>query len=93
MIIGSLRIQLYIPLCNSLKQKRGIIKPILHLLKKKYNISIVELDHQDVLRNATFGIATISNSKVVIDQTFDSIFNDIDTFSEVEIIDHYIEIF
>lgn len=63
MVIGIATIELHIPLNDSLKGKRSVIKPILARLRSEYNVSVAEVDHQDSLRSAVIGVACISSDK------------------------------
>lgn len=63
MVIGIATIELHIPLNDSLKGKRSVIKPILARLRSEYNVSVAEVDHQDRLRSAVIGVACISSDK------------------------------
>ena len=77
MIIAFMQINLKISHSNSLKEKRAIIRPLVEKLKKNYNISIAEVDHQDLWQLATLGIAMVSNSKTYLQEVFDKMINDV----------------
>jgi uncharacterized protein YlxP (DUF503 family) len=57
MHVGILILDIHLPGCHSLKQKRGLIKPIISRLHKEFNISVVESDHQDAWQSAQLLIA------------------------------------
>ena len=61
MHVGTLLVEIYIPACNSLKQKRSALKPLLARLHKEFNISAAEVDHNDSHRSATIACAIVSN--------------------------------
>lgn len=63
MVIGIATIELHIPLNDSLKGKRSVIKPILARLRSEYNVSVAEVGQQDMLRSAVIGVACISPDK------------------------------
>lgn len=48
MIVGILRLNIYLPDCHSLKEKRGRIKPVIARLHKEFNVSVAEVNYQDV---------------------------------------------
>lgn len=75
MIVGVMTTHLSLPGVTSLKGKRSIVKSIIGRLKSRFNISIAEVDHQDIRTNAVIGIAVICNESRFIDQQFDSIIN------------------
>ena len=57
MSVGILTLEIYLPQCHSLKDKRRQIKPILARLHKEFNISVVEKDHQDFWQSSQLLIA------------------------------------
>lgn len=61
MSIGLLTLHLHLPGCSSLKEKRGIIKPILTRLRREYNVASAELDLQDVWQDTIIGCVTLSS--------------------------------
>jgi uncharacterized protein len=60
-VIGVLRIHLHLPGCNSLKEKRSIIKPLIARLHKEFNVSVAEMDLQDKWQQAVIACAMIGN--------------------------------
>lgn len=75
MIVGVMTAHISLPGVTSLKGKRSIVKSLIGRLKSRFNISIAEVDHQDVKTNAVIGIAVVCNQSRFIDQQFDSIIN------------------
>lgn len=61
MALGVLTLYLYLPGCSSLKEKRSRIKPIISRLHREFNISVAEVDEQDIWQNAVIACAMISN--------------------------------
>lgn len=59
--IGLLRLHLQLPLCHSLKEKRGLIKPVLARLHREYNLSAAEVDLQDVWQEAIIACVIVSD--------------------------------
>ena len=91
MIIGTCRIDLHIPESRSLKQKRQVIKALKDRIKNRFNVSIAEVDHQDLWQRTAFGIAIVSNDAKYIDTTISHVLNLIDIEHRVEILDHKVE--
>jgi uncharacterized protein YlxP (DUF503 family) len=61
MFVGCLTIELHLPGCRSLKQKRGTLKPILAGLHKQYNVSAAEIDLHDLHGSAVLACVVVSN--------------------------------
>jgi hypothetical protein len=62
MIIGSCTITLYIPTAHSLKEKRSAVKSIIARVRNEFNVSIAEVDAQEVWQRAVIGVACVSSS-------------------------------
>lgn len=61
MVIGTCTIKLYLPTVHSLKEKRSIVKSVTTRVSREFNVSIAEVDCQDVWQTALLGVATVSN--------------------------------
>ena len=73
MLVGVLTAHLCMHGITSLKAKRSIVKGLIGRLKSRFNISISEVDHQDVKTSAVIAIAMVSNNTRFINQQFDAI--------------------
>ena len=73
MLVGVLTAHLCMHGITSLKAKRSIVKGLIGRLKSRFNISISEVDHQDVKTSAVIAIAMVSNDARFIDQQFEAI--------------------
>ncbi len=60
--VGLLTIALYVPGLTSLKEKRGVVKPLLARLRKDFNVSVAEIEDQDQLGHAVIAVAGVSAS-------------------------------
>jgi uncharacterized protein len=86
-------IKLHIPESQSLKEKRMVIKSIIAKLQNRFNISIAEVDDNDLWQVATIGISCVSNNDKTVDETFTKIINFIKSnYPELEIVNQEIEI-
>lgn len=62
--ISVLTLYLQLPGCTSLKQKRGLIKPVLARLHREFNVSSAEVDKQDMWQEAVLACALVSSDSV-----------------------------
>lgn len=63
MFIGSCVMYLSAEWVTSLKEKRMVVKSIIEKAKHKFNISIAEIDKQDIHQSIVIGFVCISNEK------------------------------
>ena len=90
---GICRIKLHLSASQSLKDKRRIVKSIISRLRSQYNISIAEVDDQDLWQLVTLGIACVSNQNQHVDEILSKVMNFIvSNYPELEIVDRQIEI-
>ena len=93
MNVGVCRISLRLPENLSLKGKRRVIKSIIAQVKNKFNVSVAEVDDQDLWQLATLGICCVSNNKrftnEILSKVVDFVVNG---RFDVEILDYEIEI-
>ncbi|MDW0109187.1 DUF503 domain-containing protein [Sporosarcina aquimarina] len=67
-MIVSAECSFIIPMAASLKDKRSVLKRMIDRVKNGYNVSIAELDHQDLWQRTTIGIVAISSSTDVAER-------------------------
>jgi len=93
MPIGILSLSIYLADCQSLKDKRARIKPVLHRLHREFNVSTAELEYNDVWKNALIGVACLGNESVHVRQVLQSVLEFTETnWPDIEIIQFDIEI-
>lgn len=61
MHVGCLSLELRLPGCSSLKEKRSRLKPLLAGVHKKYNVSAAEIDQMDQHKAAVVACVIVSN--------------------------------
>lgn len=93
MITGICEVRLRIYEVNSLKEKRQIIKSIIGKLQSRFNISIAEVDLNDVWQSSVVGFSTVSNNTAHANEVISKVMRFIEGDSRVEIIDYNMEIF
>lgn len=93
MALGVLTLQIDIPGCKSLKDKRSRLKPLLTRLHREFNISVAEIDHHDVWQSAVIACALVSNSSGHTQRALQSVIEWVETYwPDVTVIDDHIEI-
>ncbi len=61
MHVCALMIELHLPGCASLKEKRSRLKPLLNALHREFNISAAEIDQQDHHQLSSIACVIVSN--------------------------------
>ena len=92
MTVGILKIALHIPGCNSLKGKRQVLLSLRDLLRRRFNISLAEVDSQDKWQRAVLAIATVASERVIVDRGLAKVVDFIREFKGVELLDYEVEL-
>ena len=72
---------------HSLKEKRMIVKSIIQKLKNKFNISVAEIENQDIHNTIVIGIAGICANSAQLDSTMENVISFIECNTDAEIVD------
>lgn len=91
MRVGLLTLELHLPEATSLKSKRFVIKSLKDRIKNKFNVSIAEIDANDLWQRSVLGAACVANETKVINQTLDGVRNLVLSTPSVELIDSMME--
>ncbi|MBB6452880.1 hypothetical protein HNQ94_001326 [Salirhabdus euzebyi] len=90
-MIGYLEVDCLLYNTHSLKDKRSVLKKTINRIQQSFNVSISELDYQDLWQRTCFGIAHVSSSKVQAERVLQEVLKQLDTSSELEISSHHYE--
>lgn len=71
---------------HSLKEKRMVVKSIMQKLKNKFNISVGEVDDQDIHKSMVIGISGVCGTSAQVDSTMENIIRFIEENTDAEII-------
>ncbi|GAA4293539.1 DUF503 domain-containing protein [Anaerocolumna aminovalerica] len=85
MIIGSAKIIIHVPWVHSLKEKRMTVKSLCAKVSNKFNVSIAEVENQDMHQSIGLGIACVTTDSRIADSMIDTILNFIESNTEGEI--------
>jgi uncharacterized protein YlxP (DUF503 family) len=69
MIVAITTWELHLPACHSLKEKRGVLKPLTVGLRRSLNVSVAETNHQDLWQRAEIACAAVGSARAVVDET------------------------
>lgn len=92
MAISLLTLELYLPLTDSLKVKRGILKPLIARLRRDYNVSVCEAEAQDQLSRAVLQVVCVSSNRALAHRQLQKIANRVEDWRmDAQLIDYFIE--
>ena len=80
------------PESQSLKDKRQVLLSVKDRLRQKFNLSVAEVDGQDLWQKAVLGLACVANDGRHVNQVLDQALNMIRSNPAVEIVQSRIEL-
>lgn len=87
MVVGICHIGLHIPESRSLKDKRRVLRSLKDKLRQEFNLSVAEVEDNDLWQRATLGIAVVSNDSGFAHQVLSGAVALIERRSEVEVLE------
>lgn len=93
MFVGVCTIELHIPESGSLKTKRQSLRSLKDRIRGSFNVSVAEVEGNDLWQKASLAVAAVSNDKSHLNQTLDYVINMIERVPELSLLDYHIEIF
>ncbi len=91
MIVGTLQIKLLLSDARTLKDKRSVLASLKSQVRNRFNVSIAEVDHQDMVQSATLGVAQVSNDTRYVNGALDKLVDFIRAFPAASLVDYRME--
>ena len=92
MAVALLTIELYLPMNESLKDKRSVVKPVIARLRRDFNISVCEADAQDEPTRTVLEVACVSQNSALAHRQLQKVANFVQTWRlDAQLIDYQIE--
>src|SRR3954454_19347678 len=83
MVVGILRLTLYIHGAASLKDKRQVLRKVVDRLRARFNVSVAEVGDNDLWQRAMIGVTAVSNDHSFVNEVLDKCVRDTDQFAQI----------
>ena len=83
----ALSVELHLPQCRSLKEKRAVVKSMVEAAHKRFAVAAAETDHQSVWQRAQLGFACVSGSAAHATDVIDGVERFVWSFTESDVVD------
>ena len=93
MIIGCCTVYMTAEWVNSLKEKRMVVKSIVEKCRHRFNISIAEVDRQDIHKSIVIAFACVTNDAILAQNIIENVVNYIERNTDAVIDKTDVEIF
>lgn len=91
-IVGLCTVELFLADSQSLKDKRQVLLSLKDRLQHKFNLSVAEVDGQDLWQKAVLALACVANDGRYVNQVLDQALNLIGNNPAVEIVQSRVEL-
>jgi uncharacterized protein YlxP (DUF503 family) len=91
-VIGLCHLELLLDGNFSLKGKRQVIKSIVDRARQRFNISIAEVEDQDLWQMAVLGVCTVANDRQRVNSILDKVVSFVENTNLAQVTDSQIEI-
>jgi uncharacterized protein len=92
MPVGLLTLDINIPESRSLKDKRQVLRSLKDRLRRRFNVAVAELEHQDVWQRAVIGVVTLGDQAGFVEQSLRAVLEDSELQLGRYLVDHQLEI-
>lgn len=72
-VVGVLTMELRIEHAHSLKEKRHVVRSLRDRLRNKFNVSVAEIEDQDLHNSAVIAVAAVSSSRDFAEKVLHSV--------------------
>lgn len=93
MAVGLVTLELHLSHARSLKDKRQILERLKSRLRARFNVSVAELDHQELWQRATVGIVSVSNTPGHLAEVLEAVAVESERLLGRDLIETHIEYF
>ena len=87
MVVGVMELHLALIDNGSLKDKRSVVKRVIHRCRNNFNVAAAEVEDQDLTDRATIGVVAVGNDARYIQGLLDKVENFVDRLALAEILE------
>ena len=91
MVILVGEIQLHLPESRSLKDKRQVVKSLKERIRNRFNVSVAEVDFNDLWQRSSFGIAVVSSAMDHAEEVMSKVIDFVERDGRAQILDVLVE--
>jgi uncharacterized protein len=73
MWVGALEFDLLLGDVHSLKEKRSLVRPLIADVRRRFDLSVAEVDHLELHRRAGVGVAVVSPDRAHLVDVLDAV--------------------
>ena len=86
MLVAALQLDLRIPGCGSLKEKRHVVKTLSNAIRSTFEVAVAETGYHDQWQRTELGVAAVGAQGYHLRKVLHSVQRFVDRWAEVELI-------
>ena len=67
MVVGVLRLELFLPMAQSLKDKRAVVRSLKDQLRGRFPIAVAEVEPSDRWQRVSVGVAAVGTDRALVE--------------------------
>jgi uncharacterized protein YlxP (DUF503 family) len=87
MLLAALRLDVRIPGCGSLKEKRHVVKALTNGIRSTFEVAVAETGYQDKWQRAEIGVAAVASEGYHLKKVMHSVQRFVERSADVDLID------
>ncbi len=91
MIVGIVKLLIFISSSNSLKEKRMVLLSLKNKLKNNFNVSVTEIGDQDKWQKSALALSTVGTKKASLNSMLSRVINYLENSKQVQLLDYEME--
>jgi uncharacterized protein YlxP (DUF503 family) len=92
LVIGLLTLDLHFPGARSLKDKRQVMRGLVGRIRKRFNVSVAEVEHQDLWQRARLAVVSVNTDHGHLEATLQSVAGEAASTRDAELVDQQMEV-
>ncbi|MGH9292084.1 MAG: DUF503 domain-containing protein [Acidimicrobiales bacterium] len=85
-MVGILQVELHLPSCRSLKEKRAVIRPIVTSARARYSVAVAEVGFQELHQRSALEVAAVASVEHVVTGMLDAVERLVWAASDAEVV-------
>jgi uncharacterized protein YlxP (DUF503 family) len=90
--VGAMRVALRLRGVHSLKEKRGLLMPLLARIRKDLHCAAAEVEDSDRWQSSVLEVACVNSDRASAEATLRRVLDAVERGGEVEVVDHRIDV-
>ena len=93
MTVGTLRVEFLVAGASSLKDKRRVVKGLKDRIRHRFNVSVAEVDYQELWQRSAIGVAAVGSDGAFVAQVLEKVLALVGRNRSVQVLRHDTETF